>query len=284
MNYAGSGHLIEYDKLHGAGAYLDITKNRMRNYTHGKSYHEHTVSSFDELKKMLAPPSPGLVFRGQKQAEWFLKSKLQRAFDEHPDGIQCALPKSELYKRPLAIAKKRFDLYDLNPSYDGQLWAQLQHYKIPTPLLDWTESPDVALFFAFHGKEDDFPAALFVAAPYTINEWSREFEKPWNGWLFLYPCHFFDPRVHAQSGLFMCQGIEPEPFEKTVETECNESALLKIIIPAELRAEVEEQLALRNVVYEKLFPGPIETFYSLIETDVEEWLKEWKRTGAADEY
>lgn len=78
--------------------------------------------------------------------------------------------------------------FDLNNSDDfGGLLNLVQHHGFPTPLLDWTESPYIAAYFAYEsvGKQDieghvrififdcvrwqkDFPATqtAYIAAPY----------------------------------------------------------------------------------------------------------------------
>lgn len=57
---------------------------------------------------------------------------------------------------------------------DTQAWLEMaQHYKVPTRLLDFTENPLVALYFACRSKTDT------VAAVWILNEKSYE-KKIWN--------------------------------------------------------------------------------------------------------
>jgi hypothetical protein len=115
---------------------------------------------------------PGFLWRGQCR-NWALKPRLDRTF--LPPAIDPNLPdheriaheiktRSDLENR-YAAQLERFraaaagrrgvnprDLKKERDSYDenDEWWALGQHYGLYTPLLDWTDSPFAALYFAFH--------------------------------------------------------------------------------------------------------------------------------------
>ncbi len=231
------------------------------------------IRTGDQLSAFLEPlraRMSGLVFRGHADARWELRSRFQRVLDRNP--FESARPRSCVYDQVLKLGKRMFGIPDHVQEFDGQVWAMLQHYGVSTPLLDWTESADVALFFALQYAPDNGgkAAALFVANPQTINTHPDANKKrPWNGWKFVETTGFFDSRIMAQKGLFMLQGIEPKPFEESlIAYEFPAASLLKICIPRLLRTEVLNDLKSRGVTWEVLFPRGADDLCRQIEQEL----------------
>ncbi len=92
-----------------------------------------------------------LLFRGQKESNWDLLPGLARP--------NCFRPDIERYEQNILAEFKRRAIPYLPKTFNiGSNWEWLalaQHYKLPTRLLDWTENPLIALFFAFEFPKDN---------------------------------------------------------------------------------------------------------------------------------
>ncbi|MBC7936284.1 MAG: FRG domain-containing protein [Rhizobacter sp.] len=89
---------------------------------------------------------PEYIFRGQAQDNWLLESTLSRALKKVKARNKKELVSEHIKNFSLEIRGRRGQ----NPKTltENELWALGQHYGLFTPLLDWTESPWVALFFS----------------------------------------------------------------------------------------------------------------------------------------
>lgn len=111
---------------------------------------------FDELKL-----KEGLLFRGVREAKWRLYSSLQRQWVTHK-LYESDVTYQEFLETLVEFARKEqkqalskfLRLNRIDPENDIAVLSFLQHYGCPTPLLDWTYSFLISLYFAIDGIEN----------------------------------------------------------------------------------------------------------------------------------
>jgi hypothetical protein len=117
-----------------------------------KPYEEIEINSLDDLK--LGRMEPGYIFRGQPVYDW----KLEPAISRKETKI---LGQEEHFKEMLIDKFKKKWLLPIPESNLITIWhywpifSICQHYRIPTPLLDWTFDWRIAAFFAVVSEEYD---------------------------------------------------------------------------------------------------------------------------------
>lgn len=105
------------------------------------------------------------IYRGQANANWPVTSTLDRLeerFSTTPNlekndwtYYKCPRVNRELQlDRFKAMALGRLSSHVPDNEHD-EWWALAQHHGMATPMLDWTYSPFVALYFAFQAEECD---------------------------------------------------------------------------------------------------------------------------------
>jgi len=119
------------------------------------------VRSLPELLKMLAkdlPTDKPVWFRGQADKKWSLQPSLFRK----GRGLNAELTLMKRFKQ------SAFGILPKQPQTEWEWLLIMQHYGVPTRLLDWTESPLVGIYFAVYEKKT-VPGVLWALLPVELN-------------------------------------------------------------------------------------------------------------------
>jgi hypothetical protein len=128
---------------------------------------EKNVSSIGELifeiEKIYSEQNDLLWFRGHSDKEWQLVPSIQREnYNENEQYLS-----NDFYIRASVSVKEK-------PSHDDYSgWMSLmQHFGLPTRLLDWSQSPLFATFFATNDfqKYPEQDACIWILKPGLLNE------------------------------------------------------------------------------------------------------------------
>ncbi|QSQ19292.1 FRG domain-containing protein [Pyxidicoccus parkwayensis] len=236
--------------------------------------HEATVKSISELITALADLSkkldPGEVvwFRGHAN-EIF---KLQPSLARHPKGLER---EALLIKR---FKQNAYSFRTLPPQSEWEWLFLMQHFGVPTRLLDWTESPLVGLYFAVNDKpeHDSADGHLWAMLPAKFNfdiprirpivpidipsfgvEKTLDDYRPdvmvldthSNKLPVAAIAHRQNERIMAQLGVFTIMHRDTAPLETLADKH-----LAKFTIPAASKPQIKTELLNLRITRMSLFP------------------------------
>ena len=219
------------------------------------------INNIHQLIETINSYKNNFAFRGQADASWGLQSTLERF-------VPTQDYRRKFEDRSLEKFKSKFRLYsrDLDLPEGRLSWLSLmQHYGVPTRLLDFTESPYVALYFAIENLTPvegghlaiyaiDYSALVQSSCDFVLNK-DRDFEIYSTKSKFFEKCEeafekildrrsydvlwFVDPtqinnRLEKQAGTFLMSGA----FDKSIDnllgsTIYSDVQIDKILIPHE---------------------------------------------------
>lgn len=205
-------------------------------------------------------------FRGQENSEWHLE----------PSILRGKLLKKENY------VTNDFYIYvnqieDNAPAKENYAaWMSLmQHYGLPTRILDWSSSPLVACYFALEkNREANNDSCIWVLIPRKINiqEGFGEYVYPINAYTvqqMLLPafkdkvilddkfvdkiiaCHSVkkDLRMYSQQSAFTVHNSL-----RKLEDICDDETLFKFVIPQSSKERMYENLSILGISTRFIYP------------------------------
>ena len=221
------------------------------------------------------------LFRGQKNCSWHLETTLEKRIGKPINFESYFRLVSSINPQIETFTDQRFDFppiediikwaSDLNkvrteqfPAYD--YLAYLRHHRFPSPLLDWTESPYVAAFFAFEAARPE-RIAIFAFLEYGgqgkhVN--SRDpFILSFGPYVRTHRRHFLQQSNYTLCAQFKNKEAHFAHHEDVFEKgEISQDKLWKFTIPADERLKVLRELYAHNINAFSLF----QTEESLLET------------------
>lgn len=212
------------------------------------------------------------IFRGQAKSDWKLKSTLDRRMPDADIGrypgkrwSQIIRARDEHLEAFKYAARGRRGPSPAKLETDDEWWALGQHFGLATPLLDWSESPYVAAYFAFcdEGQDSDGFAAIYGLSRGVIErrvkELSNELEErfdPGDMIRFVSPLADDNARLINQRGLFTLSpaGQCVRDWVRTYFNDTPRCPFIKILIPRNERTIALRSLNRMNVNPLTLFP------------------------------
>jgi hypothetical protein len=219
---------------------------------------------------------PDIWYRGLQKSSWPLVPKLYRPREAAKELLQT---EDEIREE---FVRRAPSLTTLRPDNAWEWYFLMQHYTAPTRLLDWTEDPQIGLYFAVKDNEGLQDAAVWVLDPWLLNMQvlgrdevlppgsaglsPKDIDryKPWLPDRFdskqnlkkklpiaIYP-NQFDRRIAVQRSCFTVHGVQRHSLDKLFPK--LKRLLAKIVIPGYATEHIREELEDYGVDEATIYP------------------------------
>jgi len=216
------------------------------------------LNEVKEAEHALGNPQE-LWYRGHSNKDWKLIPSLLRE-------VGWAEKEKTLFYEFKKTASRLFE----KRNNDWEILFDMQHYWIPTRLLDWTTVMGIAIAFILHNDySDSSDSALFILDPQSLNRLSLRDEvlnipeDPSYDYRKIYWQHipfstekpiairpsFQNDRLIAQKGVFTVHGSSTKGVEELAS-----NCIKKVILPLAAKTEAKEFLKWANLDEYSIYP------------------------------
>ena len=256
----GDSLVGNWSNLAGQTGQMKFAKPRKRPSIQAKTC--GTWQDFKQWASWIRAEHDALTFRGHGSSQFLLSTTLHRA-GRHRLERYCAEELPTFKNHAEAVLGARFNLRD-GEDFSTVL-GLAQHHGLPTPPLDWTDSPYVAAFFAF---SDALEAArggkhthvrVYALTRHFVNQTSPEVvtlpaAAPYVASLAISPRQ--NARLYAQQGRFLVTNVATvEDYIRHLEDEVGIKFLFAADLPIQLASQALEDLAYLGLTAATMFPG-----------------------------
>ena len=199
------------------------------------------------------------VFRGQRDATWSLSSSFDRSFPDVFGKERVELEKALLQQFRIECEAEPL-LRELTAD-ETSLLALAQHHGVPTRLLDWSESPYVAAFFAFQHAISAFHRTIGeIGLDKHVAIWALDTSHYiWHGdhgVQIVAPPGWHNDRLRLQAGKFTRSKTPFKSLEEFVRQFSDGAGALRLfLIPSNDAVDAMADIDLMGITHSSLFPG-----------------------------
>ena len=224
-----------------------------------------TVTNWAQFKQFAYGLEPDrYIFRGHENSNWRLRTSFHRAGRANLERFLTEdIPR--LHKHLSARTNHVFDMR--KPEEHGAFVSLAQHHGYPTPLLDWTRSAFVGVYFAYRKLRNSDAIKASVDQKVRVLIFDRE---RWISELIqlntLAPAqpHFSlldalaieNTRMIPQQGLSTITNVDDiESYIRRIEQDRQKSYLQVVDLPVNERSMVINDLQQMGITAGSMFPG-----------------------------
>jgi hypothetical protein len=218
------------------------------------------LQSWEEFNPFVRTLEPyQFAFRGHTGNQWRLRTSFHRTGRASLLKFM-AQDVNSLHRHLSGLTTHRFHL---NDPLDYAAFLNLaQHHGYPTPILDWTQSPFVAAYFAFNVRSENIISSdkvrVFVlnAIAWNVLERAPGLMPGFVHMTLLEPLAVNNPRALPQQSISTVTNVDDlENYIDRTEKKTGKSYLRVIDLPARERKKAMQDLVLMGITAGSMFPG-----------------------------